>query len=58
MIIFPITEKSKQEEWKTTLTIAKNNGYPVNTINDLKKKLIAKKQKHQKHSLTIPHNKK
>ena len=26
MITLPITEKSKQEEWKTILTIAKNNG--------------------------------
>ena len=57
MITLPITKKSKQEEWKTILTIAKSNGYPVNTINDLKTKLIAKKQKHQKYPLTIPHNK-
>jgi len=47
MITLPITEKSKQEEWKTILTIAKNNGYSVNTINNLKTKLIAKKQKHK-----------
>ena len=47
LITLPITEKSKQEEWKTVLTIARNNGYPVNTINNLKTKLIAKKQKHQ-----------
>ena len=47
MITLPITEKSKQEKWKTILTIAKNNGYSVNTTNNLKTKLIAKKQKHQ-----------
>jgi hypothetical protein len=38
MITLPITEKSKQEKWKAILTIAKNNGYPINTINRLKKK--------------------
>jgi len=54
MITLPITEKSKQEEWKVVLTIAKNNGYPVNTIRDLKTKLIGKK--HQQYPLTIPHN--
>jgi len=57
MITLPITEKSKQEEWKTILTIAKSNGYPVNTINNLKTKLIAKKRKHQQYPMTIPHNK-
>jgi len=54
MITLPITEKSKQEEWKKILTIAKNNGYPVNTINNLKTKLI----EHQQYPMTIPHNKK
>jgi len=58
MITLPITEKSKQEEWKAILTIAKNNGYPVNTINYLKTKLISKKQKHQQYPMTISHNKK
>jgi len=43
MITLPIAEKSKQEEWKTILTIAKNNGYPVNTINNFKTELIGKK---------------
>jgi len=47
MITLPITEISKQEEWKTILTIAKNNGYSVNTTNNLKTKLIAMKQKQQ-----------
>jgi hypothetical protein len=32
MITLPITEKSKQEEWKTILTIAKNNGYSINLL--------------------------
>jgi len=57
IITLPITEKSKEEEWKAILTIAKNNGYPINTINRLKTKLIAKKRK-QQHLTTISHNKK
>ena len=56
MITFPITEKSKQEEWNTILNTAKNNGYPVNTIIDLRTKLIAKKC--PQCPSTIPHNKK
>jgi len=58
MITLPITEKSKQEEWEIILTITKNNGYSVNIINNLKTKLIAKKQKHQQYPKTIPRNKK
>jgi len=45
MITLPITEKSKKEEWKTILAIAKNNGYPIH-INNLTKKKPP----------TIPHN--
>ena len=58
MITLLITEKSKQEEWKTILTIAKNNGYSVSTISNLNAKLIAKKQKHKQYPTTIPHKKK
>jgi len=58
MITLPITEKSKQEEWKAILTIAKNNGYLINTINRLITKLMAKKQKQQQYLTTISHNKK
>jgi hypothetical protein len=36
----PITECSKQKEWETILTIARNNGYPVSMIYNLKTKLI------------------
>jgi len=52
-----ITEKSKQEKSKTVLTIAKRDGNPVNTINNLKTKLIRKKRIYQKSSMTIPHKK-
>jgi hypothetical protein len=58
MIPLPITEESKQEEWKAILAIAKINGYPVNTINNLKTRLIAKKQKQQQNLTTISHDKK
>jgi len=58
MVTLPITGKLKHEEWKTILTIAKNNGQTVNTINELKMKLITKKQKQQQHPTTISHNKK
>jgi len=37
MITLPITEKSKKEEWKTILATAKNNGYPIRIINNLRK---------------------
>jgi len=57
MITLPITGKSKQEELKTILTIAKNNGYSVNIINNLKTKLITKNQKHQQYPTTIPQKK-
>ena len=40
MITFPITEKLKQEEWNTILTIARNNGYTTSTINKLRVKFI------------------
>jgi len=44
MLTLPITIQSKQQEWKTILTIARNNGFPTYIIHNLKKKLKAKKQ--------------
>jgi hypothetical protein len=41
---FPITEKSKQKEWGTILTIAKNNGYPPTLIHRLKTKVANRKR--------------
>ena len=58
MIPLPITKKSKQEEWKAILARAKNNGYPLNTINNLKTRLIAKKQKQQQNLTKISDDKK
>ena len=57
MITLPITEKSRKE-WKTILAIAKNNGYPIHVINNLKEKMTTKKQKHQQHPTINQHNKK
>jgi hypothetical protein len=42
-ITLPVTEKSKQEECKTILAIAKDNRYPNDMICNLKTKLITKK---------------
>jgi len=47
MLTLPITEESKQEEWKTIITMAKNNGYPIGIKNDLRTKLTS--NKHQQH---------
>jgi hypothetical protein len=59
LITLPVTEKSKQEEWKTIPAIAKDNGYPTDMICNLKTKLIAKKQKQnkQQENKTTPHKK-
>jgi hypothetical protein len=37
MLKLPITEQSKQQEWKIILTIAQNNGFPMHIIHGLKK---------------------
>ena len=51
----PITESSKQNEWETMLTIARNNGYPVSMIHNLKTKLINGEKK-QKETTTTRNN--
>ena len=43
----PITEKSKQNEWKTIVTIAKNNDFTVNILTDLKTKIIKREKQKQ-----------
>jgi len=45
MLTLPITKRAKQQEWKIILAIAQNNGFPLQIIHKLKKKLMAKKQK-------------
>jgi hypothetical protein len=36
LITLPITDKAKQNEWKTILAIAKHNDYPTSMIHNLK----------------------
>jgi hypothetical protein len=45
MLTLPVTKQAKQQEWKIILTIAQNNGFPLQIIQYLKKKLTVKKQK-------------
>ena len=45
LLTLPITEASKRSEWTTILAIAINNGYTINTMNNLKKKLQTKQHK-------------
>jgi hypothetical protein len=60
LLTLPITKESKQQEWKTILTIARNNGFPTHIIHNLKKKLKAKKQQQQQKppTSTAQHGKK
>jgi hypothetical protein len=44
MITLPITEKAKQKEWNTILTIAENNGFPLYIIHNLQKLIIKTQQ--------------
>ena len=37
MITLPIAEQTKQQEWRTILTVAKNNGFTLHIIHNLKK---------------------
>jgi len=45
MITLPITGQAKQKEWNIILTIAKNNGFPLQIIHKIKNKIILKTQK-------------
>jgi hypothetical protein len=40
----PITENSKQNEWETIISIAKNNEFPISILTDLKTKIIKRKK--------------
>jgi hypothetical protein len=41
------------KQWVDSKVIAKNNGYPINTLYKLKTRLIAKKQKEQQNLTAI-----
>ena len=43
----PITEKSKQNEWKTIIAIAENNDFPINILTNLKIKITNKEKREQ-----------
>jgi len=58
LITLLITEESKQSEWETILAIARNNGYSTKTINNLKKKLLTRKQKQQDQNQEITETRK
>ena len=45
----PITEQEKQHEWNTICTMAKNNGFPLQLIHNLKNKLT-----HMQHNTNRP----
>jgi hypothetical protein len=43
MLTLPITKQLQQQKWKTMQTTARNNGFPIHIIHNLKKKSEAKK---------------
>jgi hypothetical protein len=45
MLTIPITKQAKQQEWNFILTIARNNGFPLQIVHNFKNKLMLKKQK-------------
>jgi hypothetical protein len=38
MLTLPITKQAKQQDWKTILAMALNNGFPLHIIYNLKNK--------------------
>jgi adenine/guanine phosphoribosyltransferase-like PRPP-binding protein len=45
MLVLPITEQAKKQEWDKIITVAHNNGFPTQAIHSLKKKAMAKQKK-------------
>ena len=39
MTTLPLTKARKEAEWKTIITIAQNNNYPIHTLHKLRKKI-------------------
>ena len=39
IVNYTITEQAKQQEWNTICTVAKNNGFPLQLIHNLKSKI-------------------
>ena len=40
MLSTSITKQARQQEWNTVCTIARNNGFPLQTIHNLRSKII------------------
>jgi hypothetical protein len=53
MLSMPITNQARQQEWDTICTIARNNGFPLRTIHNLRKR-INKTQKTDSNSTDTP----
>ena len=45
MLTLPITDQAKKKEWEKILNIAPKNGFPINTIYNIKKERKIAKQK-------------
>ena len=52
LISLPISQESRDMEWATILTMAKNNGFPEDIIRRLRTKLLTKKHKKTNHGRT------
>jgi hypothetical protein len=52
MLSTTITEQERQREWNTICTQARNNGFPLQIIHNLKHKLIKTKNKKSSHTNT------
>jgi hypothetical protein len=45
MLFAPITEEARQQEWDTICTIARSNGFPLQTIHNLRNRIRTQKPK-------------
>jgi hypothetical protein len=52
----PVTENSRQNEWKTIIAIAKNSEFPISILTDLKTKIIKRKKQKPPPNTTTRNN--
>jgi len=57
MITTPTTEQVSNQEWNKIITMARNNGFPEQTIHKLRNKLICKKERPLQAQPMQQHNK-
>jgi hypothetical protein len=50
MLSIPITEQARQQEWNIFSIMAKNNGFSVQIVYNLKTKFLLKSHKQKAHS--------